>query len=474
MTESTIQPTYILHPKTREVYRIPSSAIVFDPRNPSHIPYKNFEELTTTQTFCAEHIAHSIQQIYGTFPAEETVVIEYAQSDHTSHRRYLWGVRVSTTFPATEAFASRGLVGSVGGDFVWIRAAGRAWNHWVNRRDAILNPSTSGTPTDAAHDIDNYPPDNAPLFTSYPDGSPPYAINGCVLVETLTPKTHFFLSCIQPIDSVCSRRIPTEDWESRFVASVERRQSKDPARTLRWEKKHALSSLTNESVRDFCIRKVLETHSRESEKMQVEAKLLMEKKRNLSIARRLLDGEEGLVAKRTRSSNHSVLEARQLVHSTTDKNHSFGKLPDDLAALIFKHVVHNAMMAGVNECKNTLASMLMLSKTANTVCYETIREQVASLSASIDTNTTTGSPTKSVDLGFKFRKIGLTPHVVLKFGMNDDVQPKDYMRMRLSSPVDTVATSIRMRASNLEKRKNEQLDALRRLNPKVTPFLLRM
>ena len=558
--------TYLIHPYTHKIYKVPRNAIMYDEFDPISLKFDTFEELASSGSLSAEKIARVSDEKttqskfvivrYGHYNAED----ETTTFCKKTHKRCVWASRMITSIPDTESFKKEGLSGTIGFNFLWLWPAGKIWNTWA---------SAMSQPTGLFEECKHLPPDNAPVFCD--DGSVlgahallPTDIPGSTVVswDELSNADKFFLMNIDVQDSMYTRRNANEGWQSREHARCATLQSRySHERIARWTL-HIESFDGRLPSRDECVSRI-QLASAESgredreqtiaKKMEIRKRLanasvnepvnasvnecvnepVNKKKKKSKRSKRPLEiidetvdepvnkkekkskrsqpqedcattkrpkveifGKEDVLLEAKENewflshkvasthlttipndlSNEACISCDMLVKSFVNRDGCFGMLCEDITSKIFGHAVVNAMMASTETCKTLLQTLMLLCKNSKRVCEKIVSKHSMHLFNMVSfSKMDLFSKHTPVEVGAKFRTVGLTPGAVLRFKAKLDPKPKtkkitpyQYLEMRSTCNVVVDVTNATLpRPEETSEIMRATMAKLTVLNPKM-------
>jgi len=213
--------TYILHPITHEVHRVPNEALLHDSENPVCMGYNIFEQMGLTGQLSGERLTHHGSRVCA-FNASQVLAVRLKRDGANAGGPplYAWATRMVTALPK-EIFPNE-CHAMVGYEFLWLWPPGKAYNAWHTRRNKLCNgPLTlQPSPIDEIEPTCRYTP-SVPGAMFGPDD-----IEGTVHVpfEDLTPLQRFFVMCIKPQQTLFPRRPKTDHWTQRVAEIIDKNQ----------------------------------------------------------------------------------------------------------------------------------------------------------------------------------------------------------------------------------------------------------
>lgn len=213
--------TYILHPITHEVYRVPQRALLHDAKNPVYMEYDVFEQMGATGQLSGERLLHHDRAQACSFNASQVLAVRLKQHGASKGGRplYAWASRMVTALPE-DVFPDVAMA-LVGHEFLWLWPPPKAHNAYHTRRDKRrLNPDLMMLPIDEIEPTCRH----AQFVTGAMLG--PDDIEGTERVpyHELTAVQRFFCMCIKPQQTLFPRRPTADRWTQRVTAIIDQNQ----------------------------------------------------------------------------------------------------------------------------------------------------------------------------------------------------------------------------------------------------------
>ena len=221
----TAPTTYILHPITHEVYRVPQRALLHDAKNPVYMEYDVFEQMGATGQLSGERLLHHDRAQACSFNASQVLAVRLKQhgASKGGPPLHAWASRMVTALPE-DVFPDVAMA-LVGHEFLWLWPPPKAHNAYHTRRDKRrLNPDQVMLPIDEIEPTCRYT-QSVPGAMLGPDD-----IDGSERVpyHELTAVQRFFCMCIKPQQTLFPRRPTADRWTQRVSAIID--QSQEAAR----------------------------------------------------------------------------------------------------------------------------------------------------------------------------------------------------------------------------------------------------
>ena len=211
-----LQPSYVLHPITNDVYEIPAGSLLHDLNNPVYMEFDSFEQMASTGQLSGERLLHD-----RAFNASQVLAVRLKRHGASAGGPplFAWATRMVTALP--EEVFPRLIEALVGHQFVWIWPLGKAHNAFHSRKERLRNGATQ-----QATLIDEIEP--TCFYTPYVAGAMmgPEDIEGAVRVpfEHLSPINKFFVMCINPQKTLFPRRSTADRWTQRVTEIIDENQ----------------------------------------------------------------------------------------------------------------------------------------------------------------------------------------------------------------------------------------------------------
>jgi hypothetical protein len=239
--------SYLLHPVTLEVYRMPKASLEHDARVPVPMEFDVFEDMAGVGCLSAERFLNHERMVPTGFTAAQILAVRLTMDRGTigNGKLYAWASRMTTSVPPTSLLPPELHGQPVGHEFVWLWPPGKAWNAFITRKERQrLDPDERVAGIDMAEPSVRYTMARPGLMLG------PEDVAGCERVDPseLTPLQRFFVASIRPQQTLFSRRPSTEDWTQRVTKMTDENQRRlqavaaDEAHVLLHQDKAVLGS----------------------------------------------------------------------------------------------------------------------------------------------------------------------------------------------------------------------------------------
>lgn len=215
--------SYLLHPVTLEVYRMPKASLEHDARVPVPMEFDVFEDMASVGRLSAERFLNHERMASTGFTAAQILAVRLTMDRGIigNGKLYAWASRMTTCVPPTSLLPPELHGQPVGHEFVWLLPPGKAWNAFITRKERQrLDPNELIAGIDMAEPSVRYTMARPGLMLG------PEDVAGCERVDPseLTPLQRFFVASIRPQQTLFSRRPSNEDWTQRVTKMTDENQ----------------------------------------------------------------------------------------------------------------------------------------------------------------------------------------------------------------------------------------------------------
>ena len=448
--------SYLLHPVTLEVYRLPKNALEHDTRVPVAMGFDIFEDMASVGCLSAERFLNHERMTATGFTAAQILAVRLKMKPGTvgDGKIYAWASRMMTSVPSTSLMPPALHGKPVGHEFVWMWPPGKAWNAFLTRKERQrLDPDERIAGIDTAEPSVRYTMARPGLMLG------PEDVDGCERVDPseLTPLQRFFVASIRPQQTLFSRRPSTEDWTQRVTKMTDENQRRlqavaaDEVHVLLHQDRNGDTSGLDIEAGE-CGQKVLSTHDRRrmakdkhGNSTQQPETLAIKKRRVRAFAE--FEQEHGsshivkrLFAppqKRMRAlvSNANLESIAELTHGlkacaarSWDKfrlmhdvlrNVRWGDLPDELFVRIICIRAGNDLAGTAAEARSSICALRAVSRGTCAVVDRFVGAQLHSLENQMHVALWGSAPSvlAPADAGAKARSLGMSPEDVLRLSL---------------------------------------------------------
>lgn len=447
--------SYLLHPVTLEVYRLPKHALEHDSRVPVAMEFDVFEDMASFGCLSAERFLNHERMAPTGFTARQILAVRLKMERGIvgNGKLYAWASRMTTSVPPTSLLPPELHGKPVGHEFVWLWPPGKAWNAFVTRKERQRLDPTQPWGIDMAEPSVRYKVARPGLMLG------PEDVAGCERVDPseLTTLQRFFVASIRPQQTLFSRRPSTEDWTQRVTKMTDENQRRlqavaaDEVHVLlhqdRKVDKSGMAIEAGERGREVLRRAAMRDNKDKNANAQQPETLAIKKRRvraynefeqahgSSDIVKRLFapmppqkrvrvlgpDADLEGIAERTHALSARAMELwdRFQRGHVALRNVRWGSLPDELFVRIVCVRVGEDLAATAAEARSSVCALRAVSRGTCAVVDRFVGAQLHSLEEQMHMALWGLAPgvLTPADAGAKARSLGMSPEDVLRLNL---------------------------------------------------------